>query len=115
MTPVERRALDSYVAAVRKHYGKHLVDILLFGSRARGDAGPNSDVDLAVILEDGEWQFWREKWFLSGLAYDAMVEPGLWIEAWPLSRSKWNERDPLKIPLFVASARRDAKPVSEAA
>jgi predicted nucleotidyltransferase len=115
MNPEERKALDDYVAAVRRHYGVQLEDILVFGSRARGDARPDSDVDLVVILEDGEWQPWEEKWFLSGLAYDAMIEPGLWIQAWPVARSAWDEKDSRKVPFFVPSARRDAKPVSEAA
>ncbi len=27
--------------------------VILFGSRARGDAGPHSDVDLLVVMPDG--------------------------------------------------------------
>jgi predicted nucleotidyltransferase len=30
------------------------VQIILFGSRARGDAKPNSDVDLLVVLPDAK-------------------------------------------------------------
>jgi uncharacterized protein len=30
------------------------MQIILFGSRARGDAGPNSDVDLLVVLPDAK-------------------------------------------------------------
>ncbi len=29
------------------------VRVILFGSRARGDAGPHSDVDLLVVMPDG--------------------------------------------------------------
>jgi predicted nucleotidyltransferase len=50
MTPDERKALDDYVAAVRAHYGPRLVDVLMFGSRARGDHRPDSDADVAVVL-----------------------------------------------------------------
>jgi len=114
MTPVERKALDDYVAAVRKHYGPRLVDILVFGSRARGDARPDSDVDLAVILEDGDWRFWDEKRLLTDLGYDALLEPGLWIQAWPVSRSAWKEEDLRKVPFFVVGARPEARPVCEA-
>lgn len=113
MTPIERKAVEDYVAAVRRHYGRRLVDILVFGSRARGDARPDSDVDLAVILEDGEWEFWQEKMRLSDLAYDALLEPGLWIQAWPVSRSEWREEDLRRVPFFVIGARPEAKPLSE--
>jgi hypothetical protein len=66
------------------------------------------------VLRDGNWSFWKEKAFLADLAYDAMVDCELWIQAWPVSRSDWNEADPCKGPFFVESARADAKPVSEA-
>jgi predicted nucleotidyltransferase len=114
MTPAERKALDDYVAAVRAHYGARLVDILIFGSRARGDARPDSDADVAVILEDGGWDFWDEKMFLSDLACDALLGPGLWIQAWPISRSQWTREDLREVPFFVIGARPEAKPVSEA-
>jgi hypothetical protein len=89
MTFSERKALDDYVAAVHKHYGKRLIDILIFGSRARGDARPDSDADIAVILEDGDWRFWEEKWLLAGLAYDVLLDHGLFIQPWPIPRSGW--------------------------
>jgi predicted nucleotidyltransferase len=114
MTPAERKALDDFVAAVRSHYGARLVDVLVFGSRARGDARADSDVDLAIILEDGDWVFWDEKMLLSDLAYDALLEPGLYIQPWPVSRSAWSEQDLRKVPFFVIGARPEAKPVSEA-
>jgi predicted nucleotidyltransferase len=115
MTSKERKALDDFVADVRQHYGTRLVDILVFGSRARGDARPDSDVDLVVILQDGNWEFREEMMLLSDMAYDAMVDPGIWIQAWPVARSIWEEDDLRKVPFFVIGARPDAKPVSEAA
>jgi hypothetical protein len=33
-------------------YGDRLDRVVLFGSRARGDAGPDSDYDVAVFLKD---------------------------------------------------------------
>ena len=33
-------------------YGERLVQIVLFGSQARGDAEPGSDIDVLVVLKD---------------------------------------------------------------
>lgn len=33
-------------------YGDRLVQILLYGSQARGEAGPDSDIDVLIILQD---------------------------------------------------------------
>lgn len=109
MTPAERKALDDYVAAVHRHYGARLVDILIFGSRARGDARPDSDADLAVILEDGDWRFWDEKWLLAGLAYDVLLEHGLYIQPWPIPRSGWESPATHRKQRFIEAIQKDGR------
>ncbi len=37
---------------LREIYGPRLKHLILFGPEARGDAGPESDVDLLVLLEE---------------------------------------------------------------
>ena len=115
MTAEERGALDAFVAAVRQHYGVRLVDIFVFGSRARGDANEDSDVDLAIILQDGDWTFWTEKLQLSDRVHDALVEHELYIQAWPVRYSEWLDPGKHRNPRFVASMKRDARPWAEAA
>jgi hypothetical protein len=39
-------------ADLRELYGERLRDVVLFGSRARGDADPESDIDLLVVLDE---------------------------------------------------------------
>ena len=36
---------------LRKLYGDRLVDVVLFGSYARGEAVPGSDIDVLVVLQ----------------------------------------------------------------
>ena len=45
-----REALDAYVVALRRRYGDDLVSVVLFGSRARGEAKPESDVDVLIVV-----------------------------------------------------------------
>ena len=48
--------LTSILAELRSRfealYGERLVQMLLFGSQARGDAEPGSDIDVLVVLKD---------------------------------------------------------------
>jgi predicted nucleotidyltransferase len=45
-------AVADYVAQLRDLLGADLRDVVLFGSRATGTHGPNSDYDLAVFVGD---------------------------------------------------------------
>jgi len=115
MTPAERDAFDDYVAAVREHYGTRLVDILLFGSRARGDARPDSDADIAVVLRDGDWGFWAEQMNLAGLAYDVLLDHGLFIQPWPIPITEWETPAKSQKRQFLEAVREDARSLLEPA
>ena len=39
-------------AALTENYGDRIERVVLYGSRARGDARPDSDLDIAVFLRD---------------------------------------------------------------
>jgi len=115
MTPTERKALDEFVTAVRARYGARLVDIFVFGSRARGDATEDSDVDLAIVLEDGEWTFWNEKRQFADLVHDTLIDHGLYIQALPIRRSSWLDPSTHANPRFLRAIKHDARPVAEVA
>ena len=40
--------------------GKQLIGAWLFGSKARGDFGPDSDIDLLIVIPDLDWSLWDE-------------------------------------------------------
>lgn len=41
-------------------YQERLADLLLYGSQARGDAKPESDIDILVILKEDKIDAWQE-------------------------------------------------------
>ena len=51
LTDNERAALADYLARLREICGNRVVRVVLFGSKARGDSGPESDIDLFVVLQ----------------------------------------------------------------
>lgn len=48
----ERRWVEEFRERVRASFGRRLRDLRLFGSKARGDDHPESDIDLLVLLDD---------------------------------------------------------------
>lgn len=108
-----RRALRRFAAIAREHYGARLKGLYLFGSRARGDHHPHSDVDVAVVLQDGDWRSWNEVRTLSDLTYDLLIEDGADIQAIPIRVSEWEEPSRHANPSLVRTARRDGKPLGE--
>jgi predicted nucleotidyltransferase len=54
LAPVERAALAAFVLAARGALAADLRRLAVYGSRARGDQHPDSDIDvLAVVAGDG--------------------------------------------------------------
>jgi predicted nucleotidyltransferase len=91
-----RRALEEILdrGAVREH----TLSIILFGSNARGDARPASDVDLLVVAAD-EPSVERVQDVLIGAMAEIQRRFGLRISPYVLSRERVQERfrdgDPL--------------------
>jgi predicted nucleotidyltransferase len=75
-------------------YGPRLERVVLFGSRARGDARPDSDYDVAVFLVGVEDR-WAEMDRLTRLSTDILDETGAVINALPFSAGAYRERTPL--------------------
>jgi predicted nucleotidyltransferase len=49
--PALKGVLDEFRRRLTDHFGQRLVGLTLFGSYARGEAGPDSDIDVAVVLD----------------------------------------------------------------
>ncbi len=86
--------LSKFRAALDTLYGKRIERIVLFGSRARGDARPDSDYDVAVFLEDLDNR-WAEADRIALAASHITTETGEVIHAMPYRAGSYKERTPL--------------------
>ena len=43
--------LKQYIEEIGKIYGEHLKFVILYGSYARGDFRPESDIDIMILLD----------------------------------------------------------------
>lgn len=77
--------LKRFRAELDKVYGDRLVRVVLFGSRARGDARPDSDYDVAVFLRDPE-SFWTESKKLAKVETDILYDTLAVINALPFDQ-----------------------------
>ena len=82
------QALERFMALVARQYRTR--GAILYGSRARGDHGPASDADLLVLLEGEHQRFIPTKLALTDLAYDVLLDTGLYISALPVWTDEWD-------------------------
>ncbi len=87
-------ALIRFCAAVHAAFGERVERIILYGSRARGEAGPESDYDVAVFLRDlaDRAQAMNR---LADIGTDILFEQGAVIHAMPHPAGSYAERSPL--------------------
>jgi len=97
-----REILHRLKAGLEEIYGDRLKGVYLYGSRARGDARPDSDVDLAVVLDDFESSF-DEIERTSHIVADLSLASDVVLSAIPIREADWSIRE----TLFIRNARED--------
>ena len=100
----ERRALQSYVNILQRRFGSRLVEVLLFGSKAREEAGDDSDIDVAVILNEPTAVDLSEA---RGLAFDVLLTHGVLLSVRALSQQGWEALGNMQ-SLFYRNVKRDS-------
>ncbi|MBN9021089.1 MAG: nucleotidyltransferase domain-containing protein [Rhizobiales bacterium] len=107
------RGIALFADIVGRRYGSSLRGLFLFGSRARGDASPFSDVDLAVVVSD-DVDAARETTLLSAATYDVLVQSGAEVQPWVFRESEWEMPETAASSRLIRSAKRDARAVEVA-
>ncbi len=92
--PADDPVLIRFRAALNALYGDRLERVVLFGSRARGDAREDSDYDVAVFLKDLPDR-WRELDRLADLSTDILDDTGAVIHALPYRAGAHQDRTSL--------------------
>jgi predicted nucleotidyltransferase len=89
--------LAKFRTALAEMYGPRLERVVLFGSRARGDAQPDSDYDVAVFLNglDGSSDRWEELRKLADLRVKFVDETGAFFDAKPYPAGAYRDLSPL--------------------
>jgi predicted nucleotidyltransferase len=102
MTSQEADILHQLKAKLQKRLP--LSRLVLFGSRARGDADPDSDMDVLVVLEgaaDAEAED-----YVRLCAWEAGIEQGIVVVPVTVSRAEWQD-GPLSSSLLALAVEKE--------
>lgn len=84
MKPKEKRILETFKNMLEQRV--HLNTFALFGSRARGDAGRYSDMDVLVVVDELDTSTAN---FISDCAWESGFESGIVVVPVSYSKSEW--------------------------
>jgi DNA polymerase sigma len=87
MTATEKTILDRFKELLQRRLPLH--KMILFGSRARGDADPDSDMDVLVVVEDSAGDQAQD--IVSDCAWEAGFEHGIVVASIAFTRHDWEE------------------------
>lgn len=99
LTTGEQAAITAYVAQLRSQFSDRILSVTLFGSKARGDADAESDVDLLVLVDTEDHKLCSELW---RIASDVSLEHGVVLSARVFAQSRWAESERIRPPLYRA-------------
>ena len=86
----------------------HVHAMIVFGSRARGDADDDSDLDVLVVLEEPESREIRR--FVSECAFEVDLDNDFVISPIVFSRERW-ENGPERVGPLALAIREEGIPV----
>ena len=104
--------LSKYTEELQKIYDLHLKNIILYGSYARGDFKPDSDIDIMILVDLSDIEIKKYSESLSRLTYNINLDNDLslmpivknidhfqyWVETYPFYSNVKKEG----VPLYAA-------------
>ena len=109
LDPATSEAIRLFLERVSEKYD--VASAKLFGSRARDDARDDSDFDVAVFLRGKRGDFVRTKLEMTDIAYDALLEEGIHIQALPVWEDELRHPEDYSNPYLLENIEREGIPL----
>jgi len=77
----EEQALLEFVQLLKEQLNGRIRSVLFFGSRARGEGFPDSDLDVLVVVDSDDWRVHKQIRYLAAdicLKYSLNLSPRVW-------------------------------------
>jgi uncharacterized protein len=88
LTTEEKSALKKFKTNLEQILGDQIVNLKLFGSKARGDDRPDSDMDVLVIVATDDWHI-RDAVY--DVATDILLQRDVCISPKVISKNRFNQ------------------------
>lgn len=102
LSAAEQGALADFLGRVRALLGDDLLEARLFGSRARGEGGEDSDLDVALIVTPRGRELRRK---IHGLTFDTTYDYGVEVEPLVITEEQLRELSDRELSLGAALER----------
>jgi predicted nucleotidyltransferase len=103
LTDKERQALTEFVEGLRDPFSGEVREVILFGSRARGEAQAGSDMDVVVVLREADLATSKG---VRHLAVEVWLKHGIYVSTRVWSQAHWRRLEQLQTLLYQ-NIRRD--------
>jgi len=70
LEPNDRKIVGEYTKLIRTNFPNKVRDIILYGSKARGDSNSESDIDMLIVVNEHDKKTKRK---ISDLCWDVMA------------------------------------------
>ena len=99
LTQSERNAITEFAVLLRRQLGDIVREIILFGSKPRGESRLYSDIDILIVLTTSTWEIKRK---ISELAAQENIKYGVLISTIRYDEKLWNDPKVLASPFGSA-------------
>lgn len=103
LTLKERKVIRKFKNTVLDKFSNQILEIKLFGSKARGDVKRNSDIDLLIVTKEEDWRLGDR---IGEIAFDLLLEEGIYLSTKVVSKRHLIHLQKLAAP-FIENVMRE--------
>jgi len=100
-----KEAVTQFTERISSEYD--VAGFILFGSRAREDYHPDSDVDIAVLIKGGRGDFVETKLAMADISFDVLLDTGIRIQPLPIWEDEWEHPESYPNPRLLQNIERE--------
>ncbi len=102
LTPEEKVSVESFLQRLYRVYGDAIQQAILFGSKARGDSQPESDIDILIVVDDENWAMRDD---ISLIAAQESLTHNVLLGPRVIGQERWNRMARERFTLYENIAR----------